>query len=739
MEKKEASRTGKTTKTGTGESRTRKKKRGGWGNAVRIVCYFSLVVCILLAGIGCGFVTATLNTKEDISDINPVASSHIYDVKGREIASIHAEEDRVPVKLSKIPKELQDAFVCIEDRRFDEHFGVDPWGILRAAVANVLGGSVREGGSTITQQLAKNAYLTQERTWQRKIQEIFLAVKLERKYTKDEILEMYLNQIYFGHGAYGVEAAALTYFGKHASDLSLNECAMLAGVPKSPNYYSPFHREADNSWPAQERMMVVLDAMQKFGRPEKKRMYNSALINEAKNAPIKLRDVKNGEKEEASYFVDYVLQELIADPRFGADAVYMNGLKIYTTIDLDLQRIAEQAVKNNLPLYSKYNGIQQPQAALVAINPHNGYIQAMVGGRGTDQFNRAVLATRQPGSAMKPFVFAAALTENFTPDTIIEDSPLKIGDWEPMNYNRNFNGKIPLRTVATFSLNVPTVRIAQTVGMSKVLDLAEKMGITTFVREGDINDMNLASSLGGLTRGVTPLEITSAYGTFANYGVHVPATGIIKVCDRYDNVLFQSEAAPTTVFSEEIATEMNDMLQSVVLAGTGTGANIGRPAAGKTGTTSDYLDAWFVGYTPDLVTGVWIGCDDNEDLDGMTGGNLPASIWQIFMSAATKGTPVKYFDGSRRTVTKPVKEILDPKSKGKNDPKAKNGKDGKTPTQTNANTKTEKPSTKEKPSRKESAQPAPEPTPAEKPTAAPTPAPAAPAGPSMGAGGKGKN
>ena len=737
MEKKEVPKTGKASKAGAGNNRTKKKKMSGMGKAVRIISYFSLVVFILLAGIGCGFVTASLNTKEDISDINPVASSHIYDVKGREITSIHAEENRVPVKLANIPKELQDAFVCIEDHRFDEHFGVDPWGILRAAVSNVLGGSVREGGSTITQQLAKNAYLTQERTLQRKIQEVFLALKLERKYTKDEILEMYLNQIYFGQGAYGVESAALTYFGKHASELSLNECAMLAGVPKSPNYYSPFYREGD-SWPAHERMMVVLDAMQKFGRPEKKRMYSRAQINEAKNTPIKLRDIKSGEKEEASYFVDFVLQELIADPRFGADAVYMNGLKIYTTIDLDLQRYAEQAVKNNLPLYSKYNGIQQPQAALVAINPHNGHIQAMVGGRGTDQFNRAVLATRQPGSAMKPFVFAAALTENFTPDTIIEDSPIKIGDWEPMNYNRNFNGKVPLRTVATFSLNVPTVRIAQAVGMSKVIDLAEKMGITTLVREGSMNDMNLASSLGGLTRGVTPLEITSAYGTFANYGVHVPATGIIKVCDRYDNVLYQAEADPTTVFSEEIATEMNDMLQAVVLAGTGTGANIGRPAAGKTGTTSDYLDAWFVGYTPDLVTGVWIGCDDNEDLDGMTGGTLPASIWQIFMSAATEGTPVKYFDGGRRSVAQPVKEILDPNSKNKKDPKAKTGKDGKA----TAKDAAAKPAanTNTAPGKQQAA---PEPAPKKQSAAAePAPAPAAspaPVGPSIGAGGKGKN
>lgn len=733
MDKKEAPASVRPARPGSGAGRPRKTKKSGWGRAARIISYFCLVAFILMAGIGCGFVTATLNTREDISDINPVASSHVYDIKGREITSIHAEENRVPVKLSSIPKELQDAFVCIEDHRFDEHFGVDPWGILRAAVANILGGSVREGGSTITQQLAKNAYLTQERTLQRKIQEIFLAVKLERKYTKDEILEMYLNQIYFGQGAYGVEAAALTYFGKPASQLTLNECAMLAGVPKSPNYYSPFHREG-NTWPAQERMLMVLDAMEKFGRPAKKRMYNHALISEAKEAPIKLRDVKNGEQAEASYFIDYALQELIANPKFGADAVYMNGLKIYTTIDLDIQRYAEQAIKNNLPLYSKYNGIQQPQAALVAIDPHNGYIKAMVGGRGTDQFNRAVLAVRQPGSAMKPFVFAAALIENFTSDTIIEDSPMKVGDWEPENYNRDFSGKVPLRTVATFSLNVPTVRIAQAVGMGKIVDLAEKMGITTLVREGRINDMNLASSLGGLTRGVTPLEITSAFGIFANYGVHVPARGIIKVCDRNDNVLYESESAPVTVFSEEIATEMNDLLQAVVLSGTGTGANIGRPVAGKTGTTSDYLDAWFVGYTPDLVTGVWIGCDDNEDLDGMTGGALPASVWQIFMSAATDGTPVKHFEGSRRIVEKPVKELLDPNSKNKPDPRDKNGKSGKNQTPGNA----------VKPAEQDTGKKSREPAVERRPIAVvpePDPAPSAPSpvGPSMGAGGKGKN
>ena len=621
-------------------SNTKQQKRRPAGkkgsSAGRIFLGFMIVVLVMITGIGCGFLTASMNTKPDLaSDIRPPASSQIYDINGNEIANVHAAENRRPVKISQVPKNLQNAFVAVEDNRFYEHMGVDPRGIMRALWSNVRGQTISEGGSTITQQLAKNAYLTQERTMKRKVQEVFLALQLERQYTKQEILELYLNQIYFGQGAYGVQAAARTYFGKNVEDLDLNECAMLAGIPKSPNYYSP----TNNLQAAEERKAVVLDQMEKYG------YINASEASKAKKEELKLvKPVKSSESNEASYFIDYVTQKLI--DKYGADAVYKDGLKIYTTVDMDMQRAAEAAMKA-LPTYNKDgNGIEQPQGALVAIDPHNGYVKAMVGGRGTDQFNRATMAERQPGSAFKPFVFAAALENNFTPNTVINDSPVKIGDWEPQNYDRSFSGKVSLREVAKDSLNVPTVKIAQKLGIDKPIYYAQEMGISTFVLEGAQNDRNLATSLGGLTKGVTPLELTSAYGTFANKGIHVEPVVIVKVLDRNGKVMEQTEEKQRSVISENSAAELTSMLQTVIQKGTGTHANIGRPAAGKTGTTSDYHDAWFVGYTPDLVAGVWIGCDNNASLHGMTGGQMPAEVWKAFMTKALATIPAKNFDGS---------------------------------------------------------------------------------------------
>ncbi|MBR6268093.1 MAG: penicillin-binding protein, partial [Selenomonadaceae bacterium] len=291
------------------------------------------------------------------------------------------------------------------------------------------------------------------------------------------------------------------------------------------------------------------------------------------------------------------------------------------------------------------NGIMQPQMALVSIDPHTGYIKAMVGGRGTDQFNRATMAERQPGSAFKPFVFIAALENDFSPSTIIDDSPITIGDWSPQNDSRRFSGKVTMRTVATYSMNVPTVKIAQKLGMDKPIYYAQEMGITTFVLDGPTNDRNLSSALGGLTKGVTPLELTSAYGTFANNGVHVDPIAIIKVLDRNGKIIEQAEPQEHSVVSAESAAALTSMLQDVITSGTGTRANIGRPAAGKTGTTSDYHDAWFVGYTPDLVAGVWVGDDNNNSLAGMGGGTVPATIWRSFMESAVANMPVRQFEG----------------------------------------------------------------------------------------------
>jgi penicillin-binding protein 1A len=633
-------------------SREPKKSTG----SRRILLSIIAIFVVMLTGIGCGFLTASINTKPNLADdIRPSASSQIYDINGNEIANVHAAENRVPVNINKIPKNLQNAFVAVEDARFYEHSGIDPRGIIRAAWANITNRGVAEGGSTITQQLAKNAYLTQERTLKRKVQEMFLALQLERQYTKQEILELYLNQIYFGQGAYGVQAAAQTYFGKNVEDLNLNECAMLAGIPKSPNYYSPLNNMAA----AKERKATVLDQMEKYN------YINAITADKTKKEELVLaKGTKKDTTGPAPYFVDYVTQKLIE--KYGADAVYKEGLKIYTTIDMDMQKAAEAAMQK-LPTYrTDKNGIKQPQGALVAIDPHTGYIKAMVGGRGTDQFNRATMAERQPGSAFKPFVFAAALESKMTPSTIVEDSPITIGDWTPENYEREFNGKVTLQTIAEQSLNVPTVKIAQKLGIDKPIYYAQEMGISTFVLDGPKNDRNLATALGGLTKGVTPLELASAYGTFTNKGVHVETVAIIKVVDRNGKVLEQASPKERSVISATSAAELTSMLQGVITRGTGTAANIGRPAAGKTGTTTDYRDAWFVGYTPDLVAAVWIGNDDNAVMNGMTGGMTPAIIWKNFMQKSLTGTKVKNFDGSSGISGDTIDEIVDNNKDAKN-------------------------------------------------------------------------
>ena len=617
------------------KSKKKATKKSSGFSLGKMLLVVGLVLFVMVIGVGCGFLTASLNTRSNLAeDIVPPASSQIYDIHGNEIANIHAAENRRPIGINEIPKNLQNAFIAVEDNRFYDHIGIDPRGIVRAIWANIRGRTVTEGGSTITQQLAKNAYLTQDRTLKRKVQEVFLALQLERQYTKQEILELYMNQIYFGQGAYGVQAAARTYFGKDAKDLTLNECAMLAGIPKSPNYYSP----VNNMDAATERKAVVLDQMVKYG------YISDSEAAAAKKEPLHIAKNTNDGGKSASYFVDYVLQQLAE--KYGDDAIYKDGLKIYTTIDMDMQAAAETAMKNLPTYFTDANGIVQPQGALVAIDPHTGYIKAMVGGRGTDQFNRATQAVRQPGSAFKPFVFAAALENKYTPESIIEDKPLKVGSWEPQNYSRNFSGKVRLRDVVRWSLNVPTVRIAQDIGIDKAIFYAQEMGISTFVLDGATNDRNLATALGGMTRGVTPLELTSAYGTFANRGIHVKPVAILRVVSRTGKVLEEAERKEKSVMSADNAAALTAMLEDVIRRGTGTRANIGRPAAGKTGTTSDYHDAWFVGYIPDLVAGVWIGNDSVSDLHGMSGGMTPAVIWQAFMQKALAQMPIRSFAGS---------------------------------------------------------------------------------------------
>lgn len=596
----------------------------------RLFWICALLLILIVAGGGCGFISATLSNLPDVSNVRPSASSQIYDVHGNLITTVHSTENRLPVPLKDVPKDLQNAFVATEDSRFYSHHGIDPVGILRAVWVNIVHSGVSEGGSTITQQLARNAFLSQDRTFKRKISEALLALKIEQHYTKDEILEMYMNQIYFGQGAYGVQSAAHVYFGKDASQLTLAQAALIAGLPQSPNYYSPFNDlEA-----SKKRQAVVLGQMVKYG------YITQEQADQARQADLGLvaKQEQTHEKSNASYFINYVIAQV--SEKYGDDAIYKDGLKIYTTLDMDAQNAAVAAMQNLPTMYTDQNGLHQPQGAIVAMNPHNGYIVAMVGGRGDDAFNRASQAERQPGSAMKPFVYLAAIQSGKTPGSIVDNSPVDFNGWRPQNYERNYEGNITYRYALQHSRNVPAVKIADEVGMSKIIDLAKKMGITTLTDE----DNNLSTALGGLTHGVSPLEMAEAYGVLANGGVKVQPTAIIKIVDRNGQVVEENSIQEKRVVEEKDAAIITDMLESVINGGTGGNAAIGRPAAGKTGTTDDEKDAWFVGYTPDLVTAVWIGDDYGSETLGITGGSTPAVMWRQFMSAALANTPASDFN-----------------------------------------------------------------------------------------------
>lgn len=616
----------------TPRRRAKKAKEAGPFRRIRLFIALCLVV---FAGLGFGYIFAAYQSLPTVSNsMRPAVSSQVFDAHGRLITTLHSDQNRLPIDINKVPQNLQNAFIAAEDNRFYQHIGIDPIGIVRALFTNLTNRGIAQGGSTITQQLAKNAFLSQEQTLKRKIQEAMLALEIEQKYSKKEILEMYMNQIYFGQGAYGIQTAAKTYFNKDVSELTLTQCALLAGLPKSPNYYSPFNNLSE----AKQRTNVVLDQMAKYG------YISQAEADQAKNQDLDLsKNHQTQESDENASFIDYVSQQVAQ--KYGDDALYKEGLKIYTTLDVDKQHAAVQALHNLPENYTDENGLTQPQGAIVSIDPKTGYILAMVGGRGQDSFNRASQAVRQPGSAFKPFVYLTALQHDMTPDTTMEDKPVTYGSWSPKNASGSYRGSMPLSVALANSVNTIAVQLADRVGPSNIIANAKKMGITTL----DDKDDNLAMALGGLTRGVTPLEMASAYGTFANKGVHVKPTAIVKILDRNGNVLedestLGKEENKTRVMSEKEAYEMTVMLEGVIDYGTSTAAALGRPAAGKTGTTDDNKDAWFVGYTPDIVTAVWIGNDTGaHSLGEVYGGTIPAEIWKDYMSSAAADEPDREF------------------------------------------------------------------------------------------------
>lgn len=620
------------------------------------------VICLGIMGASVLYGFSSLFAPPNMDEtLIPDAASQFYDINGNAIYTTLSEERRIPVTIDKIPKHVQLAFIAIEDNRFYEHSGIDYRGTARALVSTLSGSEV-QGGSTITQQLAKNAFLTQERSIVRKIREAFIARELEHKYTKDEILTMYLNQIYFGQGAYGIESASLYYFDKHVQDLDIAEAATLAAIPKSPNYYNPF----ENPEESKGRQEIVIDQMVKYG------FISAEEGAAAKAEKLTYSTSHRNNSDPRSYFFDMISQKVIDE--VGADALYKGGLKIYTTLDQDMQLAAESAMKHLPNYYKDAKGLNQPQVALAAIDPHTGYVKAMLGGRGEDKFNRATLAVRQPGSSFKPFVYLTAMQNGFSPASVIEDKEEEFAPgWKPQNSDLKWHGKVSLRTALTRSINVPTIKLAREVGVDKIIANAEKMGITTLVDSGAYSDVNLAMALGGLSKGVNPLEMAAAYGVFATNGIYCKPIALLKIVDREGKVLYEAKTQSKRVVDAESAYLTTNMLEDVLVSGTGGGMGIGRPAAGKTGTTDTFIDAWFVGFTPDLCTAVWVGDDNNKPMNRMYGSGTPLSIWHDFMSSALASTPKTPFTNPGVKVP-PEPEIKqeDEKDKAKEAEAAKN-------------------------------------------------------------------
>ena len=720
-----------------------------------LVSFYSVfLLCITTGFVIAGFIyfyfSKDLPDVRELKIYQPSTITQIYSDSDEKIAEFYIEK-RIIVKLEDIPLPLKQATLAVEDSNFYYHFGIDPKAIFRAFITNIKAGHVVEGGSTITQQLTKTMFLSRERTLPRKIKEAILAVRLELVFTKDEILEMYLNQIYYGHGTYGVEAAAKNYFGKTVKELTIAECAMIASLPKAPNNYSPYR----NPKRARKRRNHVI-----------RRMENISFITKAEAKLALQEDFHLGKIEKmlnkAPYFVEHVRR--ILEEKFGSTKLYRAGLKVYTTLNMSMQESAQRSIKKNLLIADKRYGYRGPvgtvansqsetatqnemikqngfletennievgtiiygtvmsvgksqawvnlgqedgylniknmqwarkpnpnldgrwakikkpneaisvgdiilvkvieqkqdgsgwslsleqepevEGALISLSPENGQVKAMVGGYDfkKSQFNRSVQAIRQPGSAFKPIIYAAAIKEGYSPSSIIIDSPIIFKEkkdafdkWKPVNFEEKFYGPTSLREALAHSRNVVTVKLMQKIGMKSTIRLAKNLGISSNLEE------NLSISLG--SSGMTLYELISAYSAFANLGKLVKPTVIRNIKSRSGEVLFSSTPEITHPISPGTAYAITSLLQSVVQNGTATKVKtLKRPVAGKTGTTNNYVDAWFIGYTPQLVTGVWVGKDKDEPLGkNETGSRAAIPIWLEFMKEALKNKPITNF------------------------------------------------------------------------------------------------
>lgn len=580
----------------------------------RATVYAGIVLVILVA-----WVSYDLPDINDLNKFTKAPSILIKSEDGQIIGSFgDIYGDYIP--FNAMPMSLVDAVVATEDRNFYHHFGVDPFGLIRAMAANVRAHHVVQGGSTITQQVAKNVFLTPERSLIRKIKEMLLAIKLERRFSKQDIMSIYLNRVYLGAGNYGVDAASRRYFDKSARELTLSESAIMAGLLKAPSRFAPTSNPALSTKRAEQVLVNMADAG----------YLTEAQATHAREELTKSMGGRKRNSQSAMYFADWIMDQL---PEFVANV--QEDMIVTSTLRPDWQLLAEKSINDIMDKDGAPHNASQ--AALVSMTP-DGAIRAMIGGRSyaESQFNRAAQSLRQPGSSFKLFVYLAGLESGFTPETMVDDHPISIkivgGYWQPHNYTNKYLGEITLKEAVTQSVNTVAVQVAEQAGLDHVISVARRLGITSDLQE--VPSIALGSTE------VSLLELTNAYAHLATGGGIVYPYGIIKIETARGEPLYERSVPSTgAVLQPSVVGAMNEMLESVVTNGTGKAAQIGRPIAGKTGTTSDYRDAWFMGFTPDLVTGVWVGNDNNTPMKKVTGGMLPAQIWHGYMANALKDTP----------------------------------------------------------------------------------------------------
>lgn len=647
-------------------SRRRTLRRSLMSRVMRAFRVFNAMIVVGAFGVagfvygGYSSVLAVLPDDIDFTQYRAPGVTEVYSTERHSDGTVThtllariAKEDRTPVELSRVPVHLRDATVAIEDERFRTHRGIDPEGILRAAKVNIRRGGIAQGGSTLTQQLVKNAWLTQERTFDRKLKEMLLALQFEQKFSKDEILEMYLNEVYYGHGAYGVQSAAQTFFDKDVEDLTLGEGALLAGLPRRPSYYSPY----EDPHRAKQRRLVVLTKMLQLGyitSEQKEAAHNEQI--QSNLAPLEERGIA---VYRAHHFTNLVIRNLINDPRYGADAVYKGGLRVYTTLDMRLQRVAEEQLTQQVErLRARRNLWAAPvgQGALAAVSVQSGDVLAMVGGVGDweeIQYNRAhpgpPLYGRQPGSSFKPYLFAAAFESGYSPSSVFSGGPITIGNWSPRNYSPSQGGNYTLQNALGQSVNLVAVRLIQAIGINKARRYSARILNVPEERLAPYPSLSLGVSE------ISPLEQALGYATFASGGWR-PDMRLYHTIKDYTGELIEYRAPyQERVLTTPAAISMIQSLRYVVTSGTGRNAAIsGLACAGKTGTTQDARDAWWVGITPDLSCAVWIGNDNNKRLPGATGGGFAAPVWREFVRQATEILALdgSYPEGSGVTATR---------------------------------------------------------------------------------------